>query len=124
MVTTPRSKAVLSGKRTENIVFRGFRGRPPELRLTLGSEAIEDLTGGVTTELMSSSVLDKEKFWQELMSVNDEFLFGCWTGTYSDWLLPLKGEYREQKGIVQNHAYSIMDAKEIDGVRLLRLRYA
>ncbi|OXV08572.1 hypothetical protein Egran_03665 [Elaphomyces granulatus] len=85
-------------------------------------EAIEDLTGGVTTELMSSSVLDKEKFWQELMSVNDEFLFGCWTGIYSDWLHPLKGEYREQKGIVQNHAYSIMDAKEIDGVRLLRLR--
>lgn len=92
-------------------------------RLTMSSEAIEDLTGGVTTELMSSSILDKEKFWQELMSVNNEFLFGCWTGTYSDWLSAQKGEYKEQKGIVQNHAYSIMDAREIDGIRLLRLRY-
>lgn len=36
-------------------------------------EGIEDLTGGVTTELFSTDILDKDKFWRdELMNVNKE----------------------------------------------------
>lgn len=45
-------------------------------------EGIEDLTGGVTTELFTTDILDKERFWQELMRVNEEFLFGCSTGLW------------------------------------------
>jgi hypothetical protein len=93
--------------------------------LTLGSEAIEDLTGGVTTDVLTSNILDKDRFWkEELMQVNNEFLFGCGTGLFSNWLSPkYRGPPRDRKGISENHSYSIMDAKEIDGVRLLKLRY-
>lgn len=88
-------------------------------------EAIEDLTGGVTSEIMTSNILDKEKFWTEdLMNVNKQFLFGCATGLYSHWLYPAYYDFpRERSGIHEAHAYSIMDAREIKGERLLRLRY-
>jgi hypothetical protein len=88
-------------------------------------EAIEDLTGGVTSEVLSSNILNKDRFWtEELMKVNDEFLFGCGTGMFSNWLDPkYRGPPRDRKGISENHSYSIMEAREIDGYRLLRLRY-
>lgn len=87
-------------------------------------EAIEDLTGGVTSEVLSSNILDKDRFWtEELMKVNKEFLFGCGTGLFSNWLDPsYNGPPRERKGISENHSYSIMEAREIRGHRLLRLR--
>ncbi|KAL1966929.1 hypothetical protein VTN77DRAFT_3673 [Rasamsonia byssochlamydoides] len=87
-------------------------------------EAIEDLTGGVTSEILSSNILDKDRFWrEELMNVNKEFLFGCATGIFSNWLDPkYTGPPRDRRGISEGHSYSIMDAKEIDGVRLLRVR--
>ncbi|KAJ5129614.1 uncharacterized protein N7515_005653 [Penicillium bovifimosum] len=87
-------------------------------------EAIEDLTGGVTSEVLSSNILDKDRFWkEELMKVNTEFLFGCGTGLFSNWLDPkYRGPPRDRKGISEGHSYSIMEAREIDGQRLLRLR--
>ncbi|EAW06575.1 calpain-like protein [Aspergillus clavatus NRRL 1] len=87
-------------------------------------EAIEDLTGGVTSDILTSNILDKDRFWnEELMKVNEEFLFGCGTGLFSNWLDPsYRGPPRDRKGISENHSYSIMDAKEIDGQRLLRMR--
>ncbi|THC99147.1 hypothetical protein EYZ11_001398 [Aspergillus tanneri] len=87
-------------------------------------EAIEDLTGGVTSDILSSNILDKDRFWEEeLMKVNKEFLFGCGTGLFSNWLDPkYQGPPRDRKGISENHSYSIMEAREVDGQRLLRLR--
>lgn len=77
-------------------------------------EGIEDLTGGVTTELFSTDILDKEKFWkEELLKVNQEFLFGCGQ---------MGGKYGSRNGIVEKHAYSIMEAREVNGQRLLKLR--
>ncbi|KIW73097.1 hypothetical protein PV04_01241 [Phialophora macrospora] len=85
-------------------------------------EAIEDLTGGVTTEIYSTDILDRDAFWRdELMQVGQEFLFGCATGFYANWL-DTSGAPREREGISEGHAYSIMDAKEINGQRLLKLR--
>ena len=87
-------------------------------------EAVEDLTGGVTTEIYSTDILDKEAFWRdELMHVNNEFLFGCATGFYQDWL-DKTGETRERdrKGIDVSHAYSLMEAREVKGKRLLKIR--
>ncbi|KAM0347434.1 hypothetical protein ACHAPU_004955 [Fusarium lateritium] len=81
-----------------------------------GGEGIEDLTGGVTSELLTSDILDKEHFWtEELMKVNKEFLFGCNTGIFGS-------HWGERKGIVELHAYSIQKAVEIDGQRLLKLK--
>lgn len=85
-------------------------------------EAIEDLTGGVTTEIYSTDILDKDAFWRdELMQVGKQFLFGCATGFYSNWL-DTSNEPRERDGIAEGHAYSIMDAKQIEGHRLLKVR--
>ena len=87
-------------------------------------EAVEDLTGGVTTEIYSTDILDKEAFWRdELMHVNKEFLFGCATGFYSNWLDPTgKNDDRDLNGIDTGHAYSIMEARELKGKRLLKVR--
>ncbi|KAL4895374.1 hypothetical protein BDV59DRAFT_173792 [Aspergillus ambiguus] len=86
-------------------------------------EAIEDLTGGVTSDILTSNILDKDRFWKdELMKVNKDFLFGCGTGLFSNWLDPKYHGPKDRKGIAENHSYSIMEAREIDGHRLLRLR--
>ncbi|KAF7543000.1 hypothetical protein G7Z17_g11100 [Cylindrodendrum hubeiense] len=81
-----------------------------------GGEGIEDLTGGVTSELWTTDILDKDHFWnEELLKVNEEFLFGCSTGIWGNG-------WGERKGIYELHAYSIQKAVEIDGQRLLRLK--
>ncbi|KAL8422340.1 hypothetical protein RB596_002900 [Gaeumannomyces avenae] len=79
-------------------------------------EALEDLTGGVTSELYTSDILDTEYFWnEELMKVNQDFLFGCSTGVWGRGL-------GERKGIVELHAYSVMRAVEVEGQRLILLK--
>ncbi len=92
--------------------------------LTLRSEAIEDLTGGVTTELFTTDILNKDKFWsEEIMKVNDEFLFSCATGTFDRWQgSDLASAYGARENIVRMHAYSVMEAREIQGNRLLKVR--
>jgi Calpain family cysteine protease len=95
--------------------------------LTISREAIEDLTGGVTSEIYSTDILDKDKFWtNELLKVGEEFLYACSTGMHADWLEPNRSSTKRQ-GIHERHAYSIMDAVEhtVDGktYRLVKVRY-
>ncbi|RAL63562.1 hypothetical protein DID88_003606 [Monilinia fructigena] len=80
-------------------------------------EGVEDLTGGVTTELLTSDILDTDEFWHnEILKVNKEFLFGCSTGH-------LDAGYGSRDGISESHAYVIMEARELStGERLLKLR--
>lgn len=80
-------------------------------------EALEDLSGGVTTELLASDIFDTDAFWEnELSKVNEEFLFGCSTGL-------LDGGYGARDGITEGHAYVVMDARTLkDGTRLCKLR--
>ncbi|KAF4964417.1 hypothetical protein FSARC_7652 [Fusarium sarcochroum] len=80
-------------------------------------EGLEDLSGGVTTELFTSDVLDPDVFWtNELSKVNQEFLFGASTGF-------LDGGYGERDGISEGHAYIVVAAHTLkSGQRLLKLR--
>ncbi|KAI0201442.1 hypothetical protein F4808DRAFT_126945 [Astrocystis sublimbata] len=80
-------------------------------------EGLEDLTGGVTTELLASDILDLDEFWEnEVSKVNQEFLFGCSTGL-------LDPGYGERNGIREGHAYVVMDARTLkNGERLVKLR--
>ncbi|KAL7626361.1 hypothetical protein AAE478_003133 [Parahypoxylon ruwenzoriense] len=80
-------------------------------------EGLEDLSGGVTTELLTSDILDIDAFWEEELSkVNREFLFGCATGL-------LDGGYGDRNGIREGHAYVVMDARTLkSGQRLVKLR--
>ena len=92
--------------------------------LTSSSEAIEDLTGGVTTELFTTDILNKEKFWsEEIMKVNEDFLFSCSTGTFDRWQgSDVASGPNARENIVRMHAYSIMEAREVKGLRLLKVR--
>jgi hypothetical protein len=80
-------------------------------------EGLEDLSGGVTTELLTSDILDIDEFWDNEMSkVNEEFLFGCSTGL-------LEHGYGERSGITEGHAYVVMEARTLkSGQRLVKLR--
>ncbi|KAF2149727.1 cysteine proteinase [Myriangium duriaei CBS 260.36] len=77
-------------------------------------EAIEDLTGGVSTELFASDILDKDKFWDEEMKyVGQQFLFGCSAGIFDG---------PDRDGIVKMHAYTVLRATEYEGEKLLLVR--
>ncbi|KAL0929458.1 calpain-like protein [Colletotrichum truncatum] len=80
-------------------------------------EGLEDLSGGVTTELLTSIILDTEEFWgNELSKVNEEFLFGCTTGLLDEG-------YGERDVIAEGHAYVITEARAFKcGERLIKLR--
>ena len=92
--------------------------------LTSLSEAIEDLTGGVTTEILTSDILDVNRFWtDELLHVNSRFIIGCATGRFDEWQGDVNGE---RKDIQLKRAFTVIEACEVthDGrmYRLLNLR--
>ncbi|CAD0083229.1 unnamed protein product, partial [Aureobasidium vineae] len=73
-------------------------------------EGTEDLTGGVSTSLAPSDILDKSLLWKQLMQVNDTYLFSG--GAF---------HYREA-GSFGKHAYAVLQAVEHKELRLLKIR--
>jgi hypothetical protein len=68
-------------------------------------EAVEDMTGGVTTTIMTNKILNKQKLWKELLNENKEFVFAA----SSPWL----GKDTEaRQGLALSHAYSVLKAVE------------
>ena len=72
-------------------------------------EAVEDMTGGVTTGLNTWNILDKDRLWKELVNEKQEFLFAVATRAarsgYEHWL---------KTGMALQHAYSVLKAVEAD----------
>lgn len=72
-------------------------------------EAIEDLTGGVTTKIMTDRVLSKDRLWNEMLQVNQQFLFSASSpSSYGD-------DSDARRGLALSHAYSILKAVDADG---------
>ena len=83
-------------------------------------EAVEDMTGGVSTTVASNRVLRKDKFWKELVNADGDFVFSL-SAVGTAWDVETKG------GLAMGHAYSVLKATEEvdeDGkkVRLVRIR--
>ncbi|RDW78046.1 hypothetical protein BP5796_05898 [Coleophoma crateriformis] len=82
-------------------------------------EGVEDLTGGVTTEMVSADILDKDQLWNEVfLQVNKEFLVSAGTREYGH---PDPNELGRQ-GIEDGHAYSLLQTVEYAGQRLCMVK--
>ncbi|KAF7345588.1 Calpain catalytic domain-containing protein [Mycena venus] len=84
-------------------------------------EAIEDLTGGVSTFIPTKDILDPDVFWkEELLLATKDRLFGCGfdalDGTRSG------NEDITVNGLIGGHAYSVLRAVEYKGKRFVVLR--
>jgi hypothetical protein len=83
-------------------------------------EAVEDMTGGVTTTISTNKILSKQKLWQELLNVNKDFVFAAASPS-------LGSDSETRQGLALSHAYSVLKAVEEVGeddkkVRLVLLR--
>ncbi|THU94561.1 cysteine proteinase [Dendrothele bispora CBS 962.96] len=85
------------------------------------SEAIEDLTGGVSTFIPTRDIFDTDRFWnEELLKVNIDRLFGC---TYEALSGVRSGNWSSQvHGLVGNYSYSVVRAAEVNGKRFVVVR--
>jgi hypothetical protein len=85
-------------------------------------EAVEDLTGGVTTKILTDRILSKERLWKELLQANKQFLFSASSpGSYGD-------DSSARRGLALSHAYSVIEAVDAEGEdgknnRLVLIRY-
>ncbi|CAG8774555.1 35318_t:CDS:2, partial [Racocetra persica] len=80
-------------------------------------EGIEDITGGVYTLQFTADILNKERFWNDVLKhVNNNLLLGCARFESSDT------DIKDLKGTISGHAYSILRTDECDGIKLLQVR--
>ncbi|KAH8883681.1 cysteine proteinase [Thozetella sp. PMI_491] len=82
-------------------------------------EAVEDMTGGVTTMMETNRVLRKDRLWKELVNSDGEFVFSL-SAVGTGW-------DTQKSGLALGHAYSILQATEEvdeDGkkIRLVKIR--
>lgn len=68
-------------------------------------EAVEDLTGGVTTKVLTNRILDKDRLWNELKETGKEFVFSAASPN---------GYGGARRGLALNHAYSIIKARNAE----------
>ncbi|TFK77479.1 cysteine proteinase [Pluteus cervinus] len=86
------------------------------------AEAVEDLTGGVSSFISTKDIFNPDKFWnEELLKVHEDRLFGCSfrsldTTRSGSWIPP------DVNGLIGSHAYSILRAVETRGKRFLVIR--
>jgi hypothetical protein len=96
------------------------------------------VVGGVTSEIYTTNILDKHKFWKDNLSrVGEDFLFSCSVASYADWNIPplvpdtdephQLRKIREirnsrKRGIQPKHAYTVLEVYEGFGKRMIKVR--
>ncbi len=87
------------------------------------SEALVDLTGGSSEKfyLTNPDTQMKIETGQMWKMMKKNFRDGCIMGC-SNVDNDKPGEHKNTQGIVYNHAYGIMEVREIDGLQLIRIR--
>ncbi|KAL5482317.1 hypothetical protein ACEPAI_8911 [Sanghuangporus weigelae] len=81
------------------------------------NEGIEDLTGGVSDSISVNDIMDPDEFWNtDLLRANEDLLFSCFLFN------PDKEDGEVIKGLVNNHAYTVVKAVEFRGKRFLMVR--
>jgi len=83
-------------------------------------EGVEDMTGGVNSEMVLEDVLFKDNLWKELLNEEKHFVFGL-------DILDQSG-VNAKNGLANAHAYSLLEARDAAGedgkrVRLVKIRY-
>lgn len=87
----------------------------------LVQDALVDLTGGAGEEIDMRTAqaqidLASGRLWSQLLRFKQEgFLLGCGSPSGSDI-------HVSSSGIVQGHAYSLLQVKEVDGHKLVQIR--
>lgn len=69
-------------------------------------EAVEDLTGGVTTKILTDRIFDKDRLWEELKDANVRFLFSAASPEGNG------DDSNAKRGLALNHAYSIIKVRD------------
>lgn len=101
--------------------YAKFIGSFPEMEGGLVAEALENLTNGVPSTLVFSTPtmqaqIQSGQLWNNIIDWRSKkWLMGADTNAGSD-------KDVSDQGIVQGHAYSLLDAMEIDGVKIVQLR--
>lgn len=81
------------------------------------NEGIEDLTGGVSETIYTNDIMDIDHFWKnDLLRANEDLLFSTFVEA------PPGTEVGDVKGIVTDHAYTVLKAVEFRGKRFLKVR--
>jgi hypothetical protein len=100
--------------------YAKIHGDYPSLSAGWIGEAVEDMAGGISTQILTNSTLDKDILWKEITEEPKKHVFSVQTYTY-------RHEDYKQHGLQELHAYSIMNAAEETGedgknVRFVKLR--
>ncbi|KAH6916492.1 hypothetical protein BKA70DRAFT_1502774 [Coprinopsis sp. MPI-PUGE-AT-0042] len=84
-------------------------------------DALEDMTGGVSSLILCKDILNVDEFWtDELLKCNKDRLFGCWFKSLDGGRNTVKNV--TVGGLVGNLSHSIVRAVECKGRRFVVLR--
>jgi calpain-15 len=90
------------------------------------AESLVDLTGGASEKFNlrapeTAEMIESSLFWKDLKKYHQAgFLLGCSNVVKDD--NKVKTDGAGQTGILFNHAYGILDVRDVDGLQLIRIR--
>ena len=90
------------------------------------AEALVDLTGGASEKFNlrapeTAELIENQVFWKDLKKYHQQgYLVGCANVVKDDG--GSKTDGAGQTGILFNHAYGVMDVRDVDGLQLIRIR--